>query len=162
MRRRPFIKRLLGISMLAVGVAACGSSGSSASPSGLWLAANWSGTLSHAIPGGTRAASMATTLNQSSTTIRGAVSVTPQGGLVPVYGTILGTLSGTQFTFTVTVPAGAFTAYGSSTCSLTGTSTATASATSISGTLSETFSAACVGSVTDSATQTEQLSLTKQ
>jgi hypothetical protein len=155
---RPFITRLVGIAILAVGVAACGKTGTSSAPSGLWLAANWSGTLSR--PG--RAAALAATLNQSFTTIRGAVSVTPQGGTVPIYGTLLGTLSGTQFTFTVTVPAGAFTAYGSSTCTLTGTSTATASATSISGTLSETFSAPCVGSVVDSAAQTEQLSLTRQ
>lgn len=143
--------------LLVVGVAGCVKSSTSPSPASLNLSGNWSGTLTR--PG--RTAAVTWNATQNGLNLTGPVVVTPQGAPSSITGTMSGTISGTQVTLTLSAPAGAFTALGSSTCSLTATSTATASANSMSGSMAEVFAAPCLGPITDTATQTEQLSLTK-
>jgi hypothetical protein len=80
---------------------------------------------------------------------------------VTLNGTLTGQVSGSQFPVAITLPPGAFTALGSSTCSDSIVGTMTVNGTTMTGTLTETFSAACVGFVPN-LTQVDQVTLTKQ
>ena len=80
-----------------------------------------------------------------------------------VQGTMTGLISGTQVSLTFTLPAGSFAAVGGpGACSMIGTATSTPTTTSISATMTRNFDPSCVGNVSKAATDSAQLSLTKQ
>jgi len=166
-RRIVSLFRIFPLQIAALGLAAWSLGGCSSTdmqPSGTTnLAGTWKGTLTHLNGSGVAVNSSVTWVaTQNSTNVTGPVTVVPAGNVIPVAGTIAGTISGTQVMLTMTAPEGAFVALGGpQACSFTGTSTATATTTTISGSMFETFSAACVGTVAGSSTQTETLSLTK-
>jgi hypothetical protein len=80
-------------------------------------------------------------------------------------GTLAGTVSGSQASLTLTFPAGAFTAAGTATCSVTGSGTSsTATTSSLMLTVNLTFAQACNGTQVSSgngSTETDQITLTK-
>ena len=84
-------------------------------------------------------------------------------GVASIAGTISGTVTGSQLAMTATIAPGAFTPFDPtlSTCSMTASGTLAATAASLSGAINATWTQACVGTVVDTAAQTEQLSLTK-
>jgi hypothetical protein len=80
-----------------------------------------------------------------------------------VNGTMTATLSGTEASLTLTLPAGSFTPFGGPpACSVKGTATAQPSATSLQATMTRTFDASCIGIVSKGATDTVPLALTRQ
>jgi len=152
----------VGVLILAAwGLGGCSSS--DMQPTSVNLTGTWKGTLTHLNGAGVAVnAAVTWTATQNSTNVTGPVSVIPSGQAIPVVGTIAGTISGSQVMLTLTAPEGSFVALGGpQACSLTGTTTANATSTTISGTVTETFSAACIGTVAGSANQVETLSLTK-
>lgn len=122
------------------------------------LAGSWSGTMSST---GSTPNRLTWAATQSGATVTGPAVLTITGR--PVNGTLAGTISGTQMSLIFTLPAGSFTSIGGpSACSVTGTATSTPTTTSITATMTLTFHASCIGTVSEAATDTVQLSLTKQ
>jgi len=152
----------LALLVAAVLASGCGSSSESpTAPSGLNLAGTWAGNLGS---NSNDRNAVTWTATQSGSSPTGAFGITLDEGdaLQKVNGTLAGTVSGTQVSWTLTFPAGAFTAAGSATCSVTGTGTSSATTTSsISVSLNLTFAQACVGTVTDRTSEVDQLTLTK-
>lgn len=151
----PTVCRLAGVMCLMTALAC---SDSSTGPSPLNLTGNWNGTLVR--PPLTLAIAWAA--NQSGANVTGPASYTLTG-VATVTGTISGTVNGSQLAMTATIPAGALTPFDPtlSTCSMTATGTLAATSTSLSGPVTATWTQACVGKVVATATQTDQLSLTK-
>lgn len=160
----------LGNLVLALAVfaaASCGHSNGGSTPTApstpaLNLSGTWSGTFAES--GSTNSLRAAWTATQSGTSVTGVfVLDRPDQPDVRLTGTLAGPLSGSQFTLTLTMPAGAFTALGApATCSATGTGTSAATtASSISATLALTYEPSCVGTFTPNATSTQQLTLRK-
>ena len=127
------------------------------------LAGNWSGTMSEssADPDPDR---LSWTAAQTGASLSGTAILTMTGETPKVVnGTMTGAVTGSQVSLTFTLPAGSLVQFGvPAGCSVAGTATATPTATSISATMTRTFSSACIGVIVSSATDTVQLSLTKQ
>ena len=148
---------------------ACGGSSSSSSPTApttstpapaptLSLAGTWGGTVTQP-ERSTPIPVTSWTATQSGASVTGPMVLNVNTGSTQT--TLAGTVSGSQLTsVTFTVPNQTGFPPG---CSFSGTGTLTASASSISGSLAMTFPAACVGagSVSNTATSTWTISLTK-
>ena len=156
---------------LTVMMAACSSDGGTTPApnnpgASINLAGTWSGTMpeSSADPDPDR---LSWTATQSGTNVSGPavltmMASTPGGAPKTANGTMTGVISGTQVSLTFTLPAGSLvSAGGPAGCSVTGTATSTPTSTSITATMTRTFSAACIGVVVSSPTDTVQLLLTK-
>ena len=106
------------------------------------------------------------TVTQNGNALSGPAVLTLVGGQGQgrnVNGTMAGTLSGTQLSLVLTLPAGSFTAVGGpSGCSVTGTASTTPTSTSMTTTMTRTFDPSCIPTVSRSSTDTVQLSLNKQ
>ena len=159
----------VGLGVAVLTLAACSSEGGSTptTPTTLNLAGTWAGTMpeSAADPDPDRLSWTATQsgANLSGTAVLTMMASTPGGAPKFATGTMTGVLAGTQLSLTFTLPAGSLVAAGAPAgCSLTGTLTSTPTETSITGTKTRTFSAACLGVVVSSPTDTAQLLLTKQ
>jgi hypothetical protein len=158
----------LAIIVAAILTSGCGSdsdSNSVTAPSGLDLTGAWAGTFgaSTAVTDRSPATWAAT---QSGTSPTGAFGLTfEEGGVfTKISGTLAGAVSGTQVAWTLTFPAGTFTAVGAPACSISGTGTSSATTTSsIVVAMNLTFAQACVGTVTDNGQTSEidTLTLTK-
>lgn len=171
--------RGLAAGLCLLTAAACGStsSGGSSSSSGnpaapsapaLNLAGAWSGTLaSQQSNGGTdqNPNQLKWTATQSGSNVTGPLVVTASeehSGTTETMifnGTLAGAITGSDMTLTLTMPPGVFA--DAPTCSISGTGTATPTASKITSTMTVTFSSSCVGTVTDKATETDFLTLTK-
>jgi hypothetical protein len=157
----------IALIVAAVLTSGCGSndSDSPTAPSGLDLTGAWVGTFGASSNVSDRSpATWAAT--QSGTSPTGAFGLTfeEDGVLTKINGTLAGAVSGTQVAWTLTFPAGTFTAVGSPTCSISGTGTSSATtASSIAVALNLTFAQACVGTIIENGQTTEidQLTLTK-
>lgn len=141
----------------------CGSGSTSASPtapSGVNLTGTWAGTILDS--GSKDTPSAATwTATQSGTSATGAFVFTAPNA-VKIAGTLAGVMSGSQVAWTMTFPAGAFTAFGAPTCSATATGTSpSVTANSVVATLTLTYSAPCLGVITDKTTEIDILTLSK-
>jgi hypothetical protein len=162
--------RLTAVTIVSVIATACGSSSpslsnqlptapSAASP--VNVAGAWSGTIANP---NNNAVPVQMTLTQDGTTVSGSVVISGKGpdGPITFNGTVAGSVSGSQVTATVTIPAGNYAMFGASACSATGTGTYSVSASSLSGQINETFDPSCVGTIVDTPTRSEQLSMNKQ
>ena len=145
--------------------AGCGSGSSSSSPtgpSGVNLTGTWAGTF--VTVGSKDAPTPATwTATQSGTSPTGAFGLTVDNG-VKIAGTLSGVMSGSQVAWTMSFPAGTFTAMGSATCSVNATGTSPSVTTSsVVVTMTTTFSPTCVGIATEAGhtSEVDLLTLTK-
>ena len=160
--------RNVGAGVAVIVMAACGSdSGTTSTPTTpsttLNLAGSWAGPMREG-PADPDPDILSWTATQSGPNVTGTAVLTMMGSPPKVVnGTMTGVLAGTQVSLTFTLPAGIFVPVGGPAgCSVTGTATSTPTDTSISATMTRTFSAACIGVVSSSSTDTVQLSLTKQ
>ena len=155
---------------LVTGAAACGGSsraGGITAPSpasSLNLAGNWSGTVSAS--DGNEVISAAWTATQTGASLTGPFTLLvpfsdDDASLHPITGTLTGTISGTQLQLTLMFPAGTFTAAGAPSCSVSATGMSTPTASALSASITVTFATSCIGTITEQATETNQLSLTK-
>jgi hypothetical protein len=127
------------------------------------LAGNWSGTVGD--PGTDEAMNASWTATQNGAAITGPftlqVRFSEDAPLQPITGILAGTISGTQLALTLTFPTGTFTWAGAPSCSVSATGLSTPTASALSASMAITFSTACIGTIADEATDTDQLSLTK-
>lgn len=157
--RYALASRWIGVALAAV-VTGCGGSDSTGPSESINYGGTWKGTLGDTAVDGV---TVTWTAAQSGSTVSGPVALRdPDGNAFA--GTVTGAISNAQLAFTVTLPPGTFTPLGGpATCSVSGTgTTTTATATAISASLQLTFSASCIGTITDNATETDQLTLAKQ
>ena len=165
---------VLGVSLAVT--AAC-SSGSSSNPAAassttttaapsMNLAGSWSGKLNNVNSNGGQGQSnppnVTWSAGQTGSTVTGPITLTfsDNDGQPHTYvGTLTGTLSGTQLSLALSLPSGSFPE--SPACSVSGSGTATPTTSSISSTLAIVFSQACIGTVGDHPTETDQLTLSK-
>ena len=155
---RSVVSRALFAIACGVLIASCGSSNPT-TPS-LNLAGSWRGT-QHSTGSTDGAMQVTWTATQSGSTLSGPLVFTFSNSST-ITGTMTGTIAGNQVSLNETFAAGSFAALGSSTCSATATGTATPNGTTLSATMTVTFAAACVGTITETATESDSLSLTKQ
>jgi hypothetical protein len=157
--RSLFVAAILPAVLAALLTSGCG--GSTIAPSTtLNLAGTWSGTL---IKVSGAATPVTWTATQNGSIATGALVVLVGAAKTPITGTMTGTVSGMQVSLTVTVPPGAFAAFGFPTCSSSGTGTSsTATTSSLVATVTITNAPpACVGTAFDVASEVDQLSLSK-
>lgn len=172
MKRNKWIHRaVLGV-CLAVS-AACGSNGSgSANPAApstpsMNLAGSWAGKMAATRSDGrpdSNPGVVAWTASQNGSSVSGPLTLTfnnndNSGVTLSFRGTLSGTLSGTQLALTLSFPAGTFVDVPA--CAITGTGTATPTTSAISSSVTITFGAACVGTISDQSSEIDQLTLTK-
>ena len=173
------MKRYFSVHLFALGAclaltAACGSSGAgsvnaaapsaAAAASSVNLSGSWAGKLAsvQSNSGDPNAPSVKWSATQSGSSVTGPLSLTfsdDAGRPQTIQGTLNGAMSGGQLSLTLSFPAGAFADIPG--CTVGGAGTATPTSSSISSTVAITFSAPCVGTVTDRPTETDQLTLTK-
>jgi hypothetical protein len=157
-----------------VATAACGSSpggssGGSANPgapsaSALDLSGAWSGKFVFTQSDGTpdpNPGIVTWTATQAGSSVTGPLSLTvsDHGDSETFRGTLNGTLSGTQLSLTLSFPAGTFVDVPA--CAITGAGTATPTTSAITSTMTVSFGAACMGTVSDRPSEVDQLQLTK-
>lgn len=164
----------LAAGLCLIAATGCGSSsgGSSSvtSPSApstpsLNLAGSWSGKFIFTQSDGTpdpNPGIVAWTATQSDSSLTGplVLTVNERDRSETYRGTLSGTLTGTQLSLTLSFPAGTFA--DAPACAITGSGTATPTSSAISSSLTISFGAACMGTVSDRPTETDQLQLTKQ
>lgn len=164
----------LAAGLCLIAATACGSSsgsssGGSANPAApsaptLNLAGSWSGKLLFSRDDGTpddNPGIVAWTATQSGSSVTGPLTLTvhDNGGTETYQGTLSGSLSGTQLSLTLSFPTGTFAEVPA--CAITGAGTATPTTSAITSSLTITFGAACMGTVSDRPTEVDQLQLTK-
>ena len=163
--------RVLAAGLCLVAATACGGSSNAGSgpmePSGssLNLAGSWSGKFIFTQSDGTpdpNPGIVVWTATQSDSSVTGPLTLTVnENDTSETYrGTLSGTLSGAQLSLALSFPAGTFAEVPA--CAITGSGTATPTSTAISSSLTISFGAACMGTVSDRATETDQLQLTRQ
>lgn len=124
------------------------------------LAGAWAGTLVEGDGGDPL--SLEWTATQNGNTVSGPATLTVEfeDSTLDIPATISGTVSGAQFTSVVfSIAAGAI--EGIPDCSVTGTGSYAATASAFSGPLAMAFSPGCIGTASETATATWQLSLAK-
>jgi hypothetical protein len=166
--------RLLIIAAALASLAACGGDDST-SPGGANgtqggqanLAGTWTGTIGGQGQSTPVTLSWVATSNTSTSSLTGPITATiVDNGSHTINGTFTATFTSTGMTFALAFPAGTFTSLGGpSSCSMTGSGTGIFGGNNtpptISGSMTLTWAASCVGTVSDNATEVNQLSLKK-